>query len=272
MTDIQLIHADCLSYLASCDACFDLVVADPPYSSGGMTRGDRTAGVKTKYLQNSSGNQDKLLEFLGDTRDQRSYFRWSWLWMTAVMERMKDGAIIGIFTDWRQLPTTTDAVQCAGLVWRGIVPWWKPSSRPQPNRYSSACEYIVWATKGPRGIDTEDACYAEGFYRHQPPQDRIHVTEKPVELYRHLYKLVPNGGGVLDPFLGSAASAIAAYDEARGLQFVGCELSKDIYTLAMQRLAAHRSQTRLFDSPNPSPTQLSLGNDMLPGENIKPLT
>lgn len=241
---VEIINTDCIKYLHTTPLRFDLVVADPPCNSGGMVRGDRTARTKNKYLTSDSGNQNKLVEFEGDTRDQRGFIAWCYMWMTEIHNKMNEGALFLCFVDWRQLPALTDAVQAAGFVWRGIIPWHKPNSRPQPNRYSNSCEFIVWATKGGRDIDTKGALYADGFFEFQPPQNRIHVTEKPVLLYRHLFQIVKPGQIVLDPFLGSASSAEAAIIE--GLHFVGCEISPEIYALAKNRVEQAQKQTTIL--------------------------
>lgn len=215
----------------------DLIIADPPYSSGGQIRSDRMQTTKTKYISSDSGNHNKLPEFLGDNRDQRAFFAWSVYWMEEAARVLKDEAILGVFTDWRQLPTITDSVQASGMVWRGIVPWWKPSGRPMSNRFTNQCEYMVWATKGPRAVDMQDAeaKYPAGFYKHQPPANRIHVTEKPIELYRHIYQIAKDNSTIYDPFLGSGTSAVAAHMEGRGLRFIGTELSPEVFAIAQER-------------------------------------
>ena len=53
-----------------------------------------------------------------------------------------------------------------------------------------------------------------------------HPTVKPVALIRHLIRLItPPGGTVLDPFLGSGTTAVAAILE--GFDWIGCELTDD---------------------------------------------
>ena len=92
------------------DASVDAVVADPPYSSGGMVRSDRAnIGTVTKYTTSQNTKRADLIDFGGDNRDQRAYQYWSALWMAEAMRATKPGGIIMAFTDWRQLPATTDA-------------------------------------------------------------------------------------------------------------------------------------------------------------------
>lgn len=63
-----------------------------------------------------------------------------------------------------------------------------------------------------------------------------HPTVKPVSLMRWLVRLVtPKGGTVLDPFMGSGSTGIAA--DAEQFDFIGCELSGDYAEIARRRIA-----------------------------------
>jgi site-specific DNA-methyltransferase (adenine-specific) len=67
------------------------------------------------------------------------------------------------------------------------------------------------------------------------PRANTHPTVKPVRLMRHLVRLVtPPGGLVLDPFLGSGTTALAA--EAEGFRWVGIELDPESVAIAEARL------------------------------------
>lgn len=193
----------------------DAIVTDPPYSSGGMYRSDRTGDPVGKYLQSGYAGAD-MATFAGDNRDQRGYLAWCSLWMTEALRVAKPGAALVVFCDWRQLPITTDAVQAGGWTWRGIMPWHKPVNRPQQGRFSAACEYIVWATAGHRPFDYP-ADALQGHISCSAPQvsARSHPTEKPLPVLRHLVKIAPRGGLVLDPFAGSGTTAVASVIEHR---------------------------------------------------------
>jgi site-specific DNA-methyltransferase (adenine-specific) len=88
----------------------------------------------------------------------------------------------------------------------------------------------------------------------------FHPTVKPVDLMRWLVRLVtPPGGTVLDPFLGSGTTAVAAILE--GFDWVGCELTDDYLPIIEGRVAwaQHRvgyvAPTRVTSS---EPDQLEL--------------
>ena len=199
------------------------IVTDPPYSSGGMVRGDRAGmSARVKYATSGSKHADKLTGFSGDNRDQRAYLTWCGLWLGACLDITEEGGPIVCFTDWRQLPTTTDAIQAGGWVWRGIVPWCKPSSRPQMGRFNSSAEYAVWGTAGP-SLDLVEVGCLPGDYRVSAPPtaEREHLTQKPLDLMRGIVRICRPGGVVLDPFCGSGTTGAAALIEGRG--FIGIE-------------------------------------------------
>lgn len=216
---------------ASCDA----LVTDHPYSSGGMVRGDRTGtSTRDKY---SSDRKEPLAEFSGDNRDQRSYTYWCALWLSECLRIVKPGGVGLLFSDWRQLPSTTDAFQAGGWIWRGVVPWVKPrgSFRSHQGRFDAACEYVIWGSNGVLPI-VRPVPALPGFYPCTPPpgRGREHITQKPVGLMSDLLAVVEPGGVVLDPFCGSGTTGVAAV--SRGLRFVGCEIVATHAKTARDRL------------------------------------
>ena len=65
----------------------------------------------------------------------------------------------------------------------------------------------------------------------------IHPTVKPVALMKYLIRLVvPKGGVVLDPFLGSGTTAVAAIEE--GVEWIGCEREPEYVEIIKARVAA----------------------------------
>lgn len=65
--------------------------------------------------------------------------------------------------------------------------------------------------------------------------DNRHPTLKPIALMRYLVRLVtPKDGVVLDPFMGSGTTGVAAVEE--GFRFIGIELSDEFYSTAERRI------------------------------------
>lgn len=229
-----LYAGDALAILPSLpDASVDAVIADPPYSSGGWTRADRTLDVHSKYVNSDSARGSELAVFAGDNRDQRAYGYWCALWLGECLRVTKPGGTCLLFTDWRQLPVTSDALQAGGWIWRGIVPWVKPDARPQSGRFNAQCEYVVWGSAG--AMATEGECLP-GFYNSIAPRNRTHIAQKPVKVMRGLVRIAPEGGTVLDPFMGSGTTGCAAVIEGRS--FIGAELTPHYQREAQERIEA----------------------------------
>jgi site-specific DNA-methyltransferase (adenine-specific) len=242
--DATLYNGDALAVLHQLpDASVDCVLTDPPYSSGGMVRGDRMQDVHTKYVLTGSGSGNLLHAFSGDNRDQIGYWFWVSLWLSELRRIARPGAICGLFTDWRQVPVTTSALQSGGFVWRGIVPWHKPSGRRTQGRFGNTCEYLIWGTSGPREL-AGDAL--PGFYICNAPRGEVrdHITQKPVELMTQLLEVAPAGGVVLDPFMGSGTTGVACITTGR--KFIGVELDRTHFEAACARISAASNQQDLF--------------------------
>jgi site-specific DNA-methyltransferase (adenine-specific) len=231
--EITLYRAESLSILANLPTgLVDAVITDPPYSSGGMVRGDRTNATGDKYTR---AEVDTQADFTGDNRDQRAYQYWCSLWIGECLRLTRKGGVALLFTDWRQLPSTTDALQSGGFVWRGLVPWYKPQARPTAGRFTSHCEYVVWGSNGPMPLDySGNTPTFPGFYQASPPRSREHQTQKPLEVMRKLVQIVPKGGLVLDPFMGSGTTGVACVLEGR--RFIGVEMSPHYADIASKRI------------------------------------
>ncbi len=251
--DATLYLGDCLDVLPALEKV-QAVITDPPYSSGGQFRGDRAQDTRTKYVQSDSANK-ALPEFSGDTRDQRSFHFWSALWASAAMRATAAGGVACFFTDWRQLPISTDYLQAGGWVWRGVVPWVKTTYRPQMGRFGAQCEYVVWGSNGPMPTDRGVGCLP-GFFEFSFPPDREHVTQKPVDLMASIVEIVPPRSTVLDPFMGSGTTGVACMKHGR--KFVGIELEPKYFDIACRRIEEAWLQRPLIAHDTPPMTQEEL--------------
>jgi site-specific DNA-methyltransferase (adenine-specific) len=228
---------DCLEILPEIGQV-DAVVADPPYSSGGFTRGDRTLDTSTKYQRSGMKASSYFENFSGDNRDQRSWVYWMSLWIILALRVSREGAAFCLFSDWRQLPATTDAIQAGGAIWRGIAVWDKLNSRPWPDRFRAQAEYIVWGTNGPRQINMKDknAAYLPGVFQYNAPNqtERQHATQKPLELMKQLIQIARPSEVVLDPFMGSGTTGVACVETGR--KFIGIEINEHYFDIACRRI------------------------------------
>jgi len=75
-----------------------------------------------------------------------------------------------------------------------------------------------------------------------PKRQNFHPTVKPLALMRYLIKLVtPPNGIVLDPFLGSGTTAVAATLE--GFDWIGCEMTEDYFPIIEARIKWAKTET-----------------------------
>ncbi len=73
----------------------------------------------------------------------------------------------------------------------------------------------------------------------------IHPTQKPIALYKFcLENYAKEGDKILDTHLGSGSIAIACHDY--GFELTACELDKEYYDKAIERIKNHVSQAKLF--------------------------
>jgi DNA modification methylase len=103
---------------------------------------------------------------------------------------------------------------------------------------------------------------AKSYTLNRPPQSDVaavpltnknfHPTVKPVALMRHLVRLVtPPGGVVLDPFLGSGTTAVAAILE--GFGWVGCEMTDEYVPIIRARVRWAKQQTAVTQTQGQPP-------------------
>lgn len=227
----SLFHGDALEILPTLQAGYDAILTDPPYSSGGLHAGARTAPPSAKYLGNT-----RYTDFSGDNRDARSWAFWSTLWLTQAVRLVKPGGYVMIFTDWRQLPALTDILQAAGVTWRGIVPWDKTlSSRaPHTGYFRHQCEYVVWGSVGMLPKCQHGGPFPGMVTQRVIPSEKFHITGKPLPLMDALLAPLAPGAHVLDPFMGSGSTGLSVL--RRGGHFTGIELIADYFDISCRRM------------------------------------
>ena len=109
--------------------------------------------------------------------------------------------------------------------------------KKQPHDFSLAmCEY-AWSS-----IQKPAKMWSLSIHKEQ---NKIHPTQKPVELYKWILENnAKQGDKILDTHLGSGSIAIACHDY--GFDLTACELDKEYFDKAMQRINNHTKQLNLF--------------------------
>lgn len=63
-----------------------------------------------------------------------------------------------------------------------------------------------------------------------------HPCQMPLEVMKNIIATLPENSTVFDPFMGSGTTALACID--LGYDFIGCEIDKEYYDIAKQRINA----------------------------------
>ncbi len=111
--------------------------------------------------------------------------------------------------------------------------------------------FNVFSKQYPRDVETigDSGSAARFFYcakasKAERGDSNHHPTVKPIALMRYLIRLVtPPNGTVLDPFLGSGTTAIAAIRQ--GKRYIGIDLNPEYCEIAKRRIDAELEQTEI---------------------------
>lgn len=175
----------------------DIIVTDPPYSSGGRQDG----GKRNSTSIGTRGNE----KIARDNLTTRGYL--------ALLGRVlghADAEAAYVFTDWRMWSWTFDAMESSGYPVRNMLVWDK-QQMGMGFPWRSQHELIAFAKR--TGAQMGDG-KAGNVLQCARTANELHPTQKPVELLARLLSNTP-GDSVYDPFGGSGTTLIAAIQEAK---------------------------------------------------------
>jgi DNA modification methylase len=237
-------HGDCLEVMRSFgDRSIDVVITDPPYSP--EVHGKSRAGARTLKMGNGKPSFNREVEFGFDaiTQDQMEA-------CADQFERLAKRWVL-VFCDAESIHLWRGALRSAGLEPIRIGFWVKEGCTPQftGDRPAAGVEAIViahrkgrkqWNGGGSRAVWTHPVVQRRG----STVNDRVHTTQKPIELMLELVELFSNPGErILDAFAGSGTTGVAAV--RLGREFVGIEQQEKYVATARERIEAELSGSDL---------------------------
>ena len=245
---VDNIHCeDALAGLARIpDASIDLILTDPPYNLG-------------KDYGNGS-----------DQQSVAEYLRWTEAWIDAALPKLKPNGSLYIFLTWRFSPEIFVMLKqrmtmMNEIIWDRRVPSMGGSVRSYSSVHDTAGFFVNRkdyyfdldavriaydaATKKARsrsifvgakwlevGYNPKDLWSVARLHR-EHPERADHPTQKPLEIIERMIKAsCPAGGVVLDLFMGSGTTAVAA--KRCGRHYVGFELNPAYCEVIAARLLA----------------------------------
>lgn len=90
----------------------------------------------------------------------------------------------------------------------------------------------------------------------QGNEERFHPTQKPLEVMKWMIDLCPVSDTILDPFMGSGTTGVAAIQMGR--KFIGIEREPKYFDIACQRIQQAVDQPQLFEPELIKQVQTSL--------------
>ncbi|HJV01355.1 MAG TPA: DNA methyltransferase [Burkholderiaceae bacterium] len=257
----QVFCEDALAGLARIpDGSVDLILTDPPYNLG-------------KDYGNAS-----------DKQSVDDYLRWTEQWIDLALPKLKPNGSLYIFLTWRFSPEIFVMLKQRMTMMNEII-WDRrvPSMGGSVRSFSSVHDTIGFfvrrkdyyfdldavripydaATKKARsrsifigakwlevGYNPKDLWSVSRLHR-EHPERADHPTQKPLEIIERMVKAsCPPDGVVLDLFMGSGTTAIAA--RRCGRNFVGFELNPDYCAIINARLALPELDAPTL-APEPEP-------------------
>ena len=242
---VQLYNENALSGLDRvADASVDLVIADPPYGLG----------------KDYGNDSDRL--------DAHEYLAWSRRWIDAVLPKLKPVGSLYVFLTWQHSPEVfsyfkTRLAMVNEIIWDRRVPSMGGSTRKFSSVHDNIGYFVksrdyyfnVDAVRIPYDAETKKArsrsifvgkkwlevgynpkdVWSVSRLHRQHAEREDHPTQKPLEIVeRMVLASCPEGGLVLDPFMGSGTSAVAA--ARNGRNFVGFELNPEYFKIVEKRV------------------------------------
>jgi len=252
----KIFNKDCLVGIKKIpNNSLDLVIADPSYCLG-------------KDYEN---NSDKL--------DSKEYLEWTYQWIDEIIPKLKDTGSFYIFLSWQYSPEIFSYIKTKMLMINEVI-WDRrvPSMGGSTRKFSSVHDNIGFFVKKDKkyffDIDSIRIPYDEetkkartrsifvgkkwlevGYnpkdiwsvsrIHAQAPERQNHPTQKPLEIIERIIKAsCPIGGIVLDPFMGTGTTAIAAINTKRN--YVGFEINKNYCKIINQRIIDNKKKVSLF--------------------------
>jgi site-specific DNA-methyltransferase (adenine-specific) len=246
-----LLRGDCLEILARMPAdCVDMIFADPPYflSNDGVTC---HAG---KRVSVNKGDWDR-----SQGADANHEFNRQWL--AACRRVLKPDGTLWVTGTSHVIHSVGFAMQQLGFKLLNDITWVKPN--PPPNlscRYfTHATETVIWAAKSKKSKhkfnyalmkEMNGGRQMQSVWRIAAPgrdEKRFgkHPAQKPIRLLERIVQAASvEGDVVLDPFMGSGSTSIAAFRLRR--QFIGFERDAGYLLIALRRYFAEVLHVAVF--------------------------
>ena len=257
----QIHHGDCLELMSQMPAAsVGLAVTSPPYnllnsSGNGMKNGHRGKWSRAALMQGYAGHSDRM--------PHDDYVDWQRECIRAMLRVLTPDGAIFYNHKWRVqrglLQDRADIVD--GFPVRQIIIWQRAGGFNHNPGYFLPTYEVIYLIANPEFRLAPKAGGIGDVWRIRQDRGNPHPAPFPVELARRAIAATTTDV-VLDPFLGSGTTAVAALLEGR--QYIGIELSAEYCGMAGERIAALRAEQERAAGEPVIPSALAV-REMLQG-------
>ncbi len=233
-------HGDCLELMrAMTPQSVDLVLTSPPYNlrnttGGGVLRGGGKFSAGRKIQSGYDGHDDAM--------PHDEYVAWQRKCLTAMMRLIKPDGAIFYNHKWRVqnglLQDRADIVK--GFPIRQIIIWDRGGGINFNDNYFLPTYEVIYLIAG-RKFKLTPKANAHGDVWRIAPEKKVpaHVCPFPLQLAQRIIGST-SAQVILDPFIGSGTTAIAAMQLGR--RWIGMEKNADYIAIANERILRHVRQ------------------------------
>lgn len=241
------------------DDSVDLIVADPPYN---LSKSKKLKMRNTDKLEGFGGDWD-ITDENWDKMTLDEYVQFTKEWVAECKRILKPTGSIWVFGSYHNIGLVNYVFQELDIEILNEIIWYKRNAFPNltGRRFTASHESILWGHKGNEKNRkyyfnyeaSRDNDYPEDGLKKQGKQMRSvwdipnnkkkdelkhgkHPTQKPERILKRMIELTSKEGDlVLDPFMGSGATAVVS--KLLGRDYIGFELDEKYIDLANKKIS-----------------------------------
>lgn len=232
----NLFNGDCTAIMQNfADKSVDCIITDPPYNLGLFMHNRNTNLKKMRDNQFAYAGWDNLEVEVWQTNMRN--------WLNECARVLKNRGTLIVFMAVIKVADFIKMAEEAGFYYKTTGVWHKTNPMPRNMKIqfvnSTEC-WIYFVNNGTSGTFHNHDKVCHDFIESSvcplsEKKEGKHPTQKPLSIMRYLIETLTNPNDVvLDPFMGSGSTCVAA--KQTGRRFLGVELNEEYYNIAKARI------------------------------------